>query len=441
MSISQFFILSARGDTIIYRDFRKDLKKGINELFFRKVSFWKDEGGEAPPIFNIEGINFIFFKKFEMYFVFATKENNSPSYYLEILWGLMKVIKDHCGVLSEESIRKNFILIYEIVDEILDFGYPQLSSTEQVKPFVFTEPIAVVKSNSIINTDFKIFKKESVPSQANQRTMGQAVDQKSKKNEIFVDLFEKLTVLFNSSGNIVNSSIDGCIQMKSYLKGNPELKLVLNDDLTIGNKGGYGSGVVLDDCNFHQCVNTKDFDSMKTLTIIPPDGEFIAMNYRITSDFVSPFRIFTYIEESDYKLELKIKIRAVFSEKNYGGNVVVKFPVPRCTQNVYFELQNQSKLGQSTDFNQNEKMCYWKINKFLGGAEQMLVVKMTLTQQKAGQFRKELGPISMIFEIPMYNVSKLQVKYLKIISPDKNYNGLKWVRYVTQASSYVARTN
>ena len=103
--------------------------------------------------------------------------------------------------------------------------------------------------------------------------------------------------------------------MKSYLKGNPELKLVLNDDLVIGNKGGYGSGVILDDCNFHQCVNTRDFESMKTLTIIPPDGEFIAMNYRITSDFVSPFRIFTYIEESDYKLELKIKIRVCNGQK------------------------------------------------------------------------------------------------------------------------------
>ena len=32
----------------------------------------------------------------------------------------------------------------------------------------------------------------------------------------------------------MNSSIDGCIQMKSYLKGNPELKLVLNDDIVVG---------------------------------------------------------------------------------------------------------------------------------------------------------------------------------------------------------------
>jgi len=30
------------------------------------------------------------------------------------------------------------------------------------------------------------------------------------------------------------------------------------------------------------------------------------------------------------------------------------------------------------------------------------------------QSRKEIGPVSLNFEIPMFNVSKLQVKYLKI---------------------------
>ena len=32
----------------------------------------------------------------------------------------------------------------------------------------------------------------------------------------------------------MNSSIDGCIQMKSFLAGNPELRLSLNEDLVIG---------------------------------------------------------------------------------------------------------------------------------------------------------------------------------------------------------------
>jgi hypothetical protein len=45
---------------------------------------------------------------------------------------------------------------------------------------------------------------------------------------------ERLNVLFAANGSVVNSAIDGCIQMKSYLSGNPELKLALNSDLVIG---------------------------------------------------------------------------------------------------------------------------------------------------------------------------------------------------------------
>ena len=44
---------------------------------------------------------------------------------LELLNRIARVIKDYCGVLSEESIRKNFILVYELLDEMLDFGYVQ----------------------------------------------------------------------------------------------------------------------------------------------------------------------------------------------------------------------------------------------------------------------------------------------------------------------------
>jgi AP-4 complex subunit mu-1 len=40
-------------------------------------------------------------------------------------------------------------------------------------------------------------------------------------------------MLFNTSGYVINSSIDGCIQMKSFLQGNPPLKLILNQDLAI----------------------------------------------------------------------------------------------------------------------------------------------------------------------------------------------------------------
>ena len=34
----------------------------------------------------------------------------------------------------------------------------------------------------------------------------------------------------------------------------------------------------------------------------------------------------------------------------------------------------------------------------------------------------QVGPVSMQFEIPMYNVSNLQVRYLKIAELAKSYN-------------------
>jgi hypothetical protein len=79
-----------------------------------------------------------------------------------------------------------------------------------------------------------------------------------------VDLIERITVLFNSNGSILKSEIDGCIRMKSYLQGAPELRLGLSEDLVVGRVGAgvYGATVV-DDITFHQACNLSDFDRDK----------------------------------------------------------------------------------------------------------------------------------------------------------------------------------
>ncbi len=42
---------------------------------------------------------------------------------LSFLNRLENLIKDFCGSVSEDAIRSNFILIYELLNEIVDFGY------------------------------------------------------------------------------------------------------------------------------------------------------------------------------------------------------------------------------------------------------------------------------------------------------------------------------
>lgn len=422
--LSQLFVLSARGDIIITRDFRGDLVKSTNEIFFRKFKLWD---GEPPPVFSVEGVNFMHVKRNALFFVGTTTENISPSYVFDMILNLIRVIKDYCGVLTEESIRKNFILVYELIDEMIDYGHAQSTSTEQVRPFIVNEAILIDSSTFSLKPHFM---SNSVPCTAVQRP----VTNKKSKNEIFVDVLEKLTVLFNPNGYIMNSSLEGCIQMKSFLKGNPQLQLALNDDLVIDKNNTYGS-TCLDDFNFHECVNANEFKDSKVLIINPPDGEFVVMNYRVKGDYQTPFRIFPYVEEiNQYKLDFSLKIKSLFPEKLHATNVIIKFSLPKNCSSVNFELPKKVS-GHKVEYKETERIVEWTVEKFMGSCELSLKTKASLNGPATV---KEINQISLNFEISMYNVSRLQIKYLRIAGQG-NSNPYRWVRYITQSSSYVCR--
>jgi len=56
--------------------------------------------------------------------------------------------------------------------------------------------------------------------------------------------------------------------------------------------------------------------------------------------------------------------------------------------------------------------------------ELVLVAKLSLRTAVEPTTRKEVGPISMNFDIHMFNVSAVTVKSLKIASLSKNYSPL-----------------
>ncbi|ETO33901.1 mu subunit of AP4-like protein [Reticulomyxa filosa] len=211
--------------------------------------------------------------------------------------------------------------------------------------------------------------------------------------------------------------------MKSYLTGSPELKLALNGDLVIGKRGRsvvYG-GVVLDDINFHECVQAEEFEQTRTLNFTPPEGEFILINYRVTNEFRHPFCIFPSFKLlNEYKAELIIKIRTDFPKQNTSTGVVVELPIPSICQTM---------SGQKVEFDLKSRKVIWNINKVRGGSELALPINITFQeQQKNDSARKVIGPISMNFEIPMYNVSNLQIRYVRVVQPDKGYSPYLWVR-------------
>lgn len=67
----------------------------------------------------MDGVNYFHVKIVGLFFVATTRVNVSPSLVLELLQRIARVIKDYLGVLNEDSLRKNFVLVYELLDEVM----------------------------------------------------------------------------------------------------------------------------------------------------------------------------------------------------------------------------------------------------------------------------------------------------------------------------------
>ena len=92
--------------------------------------------------------------------------------------------------------------------------------------------------------------------------------------------------------------------MKHQNRKDPCTSQYLNDPHHSINYNSNSSSVILDDCNFHECVLLDEFDQHRVLRFIPPNGEFIILNYRLTN-YHPPFRIYPTIDEINiYKFEI-----------------------------------------------------------------------------------------------------------------------------------------
>ena len=112
---------------------------------------------------------------------------------------------------------------------------------------------------------------------------------------------------------------------------------------------------------------------------------------------------------------------------------MLSFVISPCSLNVASAKAPRASVSMDAT-----KTVTWLIRKFVGGTPQMISCKF-VTQGPNDNVRKDMGPISMSFEIPMYNVSQLQVQHLKIVERNKAYNPHRWVRCLTHAESYVCR--
>lgn len=263
---------------------------------------------------------------------------------------------------------------------------------------------------------------------------------KHRKNEIFLDVIEKLNILVATNGTVLHSEIIGSIQMKSFLSGMPELKLGLNDKLMFEATGRSTTrikAVELEDIKFHQCVRLARFENDRTISFIPPDGEFELMSYRLNTQVKPLIWVEAVVEpHSHSRIEYMIKAKSQFKSRSIANNVEIIIPVPRDVDTPSFK----ASIGTVTYYPDRDAIV-WTIKQFAGSKEYLMRAHFglpSITSEEGGDSWKK--PIEVKFEIPYFTVSGLQVRYLKIIEKS-GYQALPWVRYITMNGNYQLRMN
>jgi len=295
--ISNVLLINQKGEVVISRIYREGASQKTIDTFRNQVIASKEAG--RLPVKVLDHTAFMFIKHGNMYAVAVSSGNAQAALAFQFLHELIKVLKSYFGDFTEESVRNNFILIYELLDEVLDYGYPQNTSDDVLKMYITQE------GNRKAMQDRAGGASSGVTIQATGAISWRKEGIKYRKNELFIDVVENCNLLMSSKGTILRNEVSGCIMVKCYLSGQPECKFGLNDKLLLDNEAKAkksnlrrpGSGIDIDDVSFHQCVKLGKFDMDRTISFVPPDGEFQLMSYRITENVNLPFRVLPVVKE------------------------------------------------------------------------------------------------------------------------------------------------
>merc|ERR1712168_1058848 len=375
------------------------------------------------PIIVYGEVTFVFIKYNNLILLSVTKTNADAALIFSFLDKLVAIFCEYFKELEEESIRDNFVIIYELLDELCDFGYPQTTDSKILQEYITQEgqKLEMQPRPPMALTNAVSWRSEGI---------------KYRKNEVFLDVIESVNLLATATGSVLTSEIVGSIKMRVYLSGMPELRLGLNDKVLFESTGrGKSKSVELEDVKFHQCVRLSRFENDRAISFIPPDGEFELMSYRLNTHIKPLIWIESVIERHDHsRVEYMIKAKSQFKKRSTANNVEIIIPVPPDADSPKFRTTTGT-----CKWLPEKSAVSWQVKSFPGGKEFLMRASFGLPTVESEEIEGR-PPIQVKFEIPYFTVSGIQVRYLKIIEKS-GYQALPWVRYITQNGDYQLRTN
>ncbi|CAN3372623.1 hypothetical protein DIURU_004883 [Diutina rugosa] len=445
--ITALFMYDSKGDVIVAKTYKEGVKRSISEVFRIQIITSSERHGPRSPVLTLGSTSFVYIRSGSVWICAVTRSNQDCGVILEFLYKFNSLVEEAVGTkgtgLEDEALVNNFVMIHEVLDEVIEFGFPT-----NLEPAYVSSHVQGYGHQSSTG----LFRNKSLIAKAKPKLTSQKSSQSSsypwrpegikyRRNEIYLDVSERINALLSEEGEVLQAFVDGKINMKTHLSGMPECQFGFNDDsILLENEtvyGGGSGGVVLEDSKFHQCVQLTRFSTDRTIRFVPPDGEFTLMSYNCRSAIELPFSVTPVVRTLHNRLMYTIRIKAQFSKKLPAIDVVLRIPTPK---GVIWN--NASASGGRFKYHPEENVYLWRFPKFFGEDEHEFRAEVEVNDSE-DDYTTSLStwsrpPMSLEFKLEMYSSSGLSVRYLRV-SEKASYRTVKWVKYETEGGKYQIR--
>jgi AP-3 complex subunit mu len=463
--IQSFFLLSPTGEVLIESHFRGvATSRSVCETFWERASMsLNHQHGGVSSATSYDGCHYnsvspvmevpesdqgtlyvISVLRDGLSYLAVCPAEVSPLLIIEFLHRIANIFVEYFGRADESAIKDNFSTVYQLLEEMVDYGWPLTTEPNALKLMI--RPPTVM-SKLLQNTTTV---SEELPSGTITNMPWRAAGVYYAQNEMYMDIVEEIDAIVTQAGNVVSVDVSGSIQCQSHLSGIPDLLLTFKDPKLI------------DDCSFHPCVRYSRFEQEDIVSFVPPDGDFELMRYRIHNEqaqkFVPP--VYCHAQwsytppstqqqvsnETNVKTG-KIVLQAgvnnlsslVFSSSHKGPLVVedlaVIIPFPKETRKT-----NDFRVNMGTIvFDEASKVARWTLGNMDASKKATLSCNFTVAQEEDDDnHTSDHSPnLSLSWKIPLASVSGLSVSGLSITG--ENYRPYKGVRNIAKSGFFQIR--
>ncbi|XP_052113404.1 AP-3 complex subunit mu isoform X2 [Arachis duranensis] len=349
-------------------------------------------------------------------FLACTQVEMPPLMAIEFLCRVADVLNDYLGGLNEDLIKDNFIIVYELLDEMIDNGFP-LTTELNILQEMIAPPNIVSKVLSVV-TGTSSNVSDTLPGATSSCVPWRTADTKYAQNEVYVDLVEEMDATINRDGALMKCEVYGEVQVNSHITGLPDLTL------------SFTNPSILDQVRFHPCVRFRPWESHQILSFVPPDGQFKLMSYRVRKLKSTPIYVKPQLTSDGGTCRLNVMVGSRNDHGKTIDSVTVQFQLPSCILSADL-TSNHGTVNILAD-----KTCTWNIGRIPKDKAPSMSGTMVL---ETGLERLHVFPTFRVgFKMMGVALSGLQIDKLDLKTvPYRFYKGF---RAVTRAGEFEVRS-